>query len=106
MYLFVIISLEICCLLQKMTMKDQYTAPVFRSRPDVRHGFLSGGFWKYNIKPSNILLSEEEIINEKNEGERTIQDDSVVAVQDVAAGLVRMGFLIRLCYLLEVRLNA
>ncbi|XP_048492898.1 transcriptional elongation regulator MINIYO isoform X2 [Beta vulgaris subsp. vulgaris] len=88
-------------LLEKMTMKDQYTAPVFRSRPDVRHGFLSGGFWKYNIKPSNILLSEEEIINEKNEGERTIQDDSVVAVQDVAAGLVRMGFLIRLCYLLE-----
>ncbi|CAO2813706.1 unnamed protein product [Amaranthus hypochondriacus] len=87
-------------ILEKRGMKDQYTAPVFRSRPDIKHGFISGGFWKYSTKPSNILLPDEEIVNSKNE-ERTIQDDNVVAGQDVAAGLVRMGILPRLCYLLE-----
>ncbi|XP_021774893.1 transcriptional elongation regulator MINIYO-like [Chenopodium quinoa] len=86
--------------LEKMTMKNQYTAPVFRTRPDIRHGFLGGGFWKYSTKPSNILLPDEEIINDKNE-EPTIQDDNVIAEQDVAAGLVRMAMLPRLLYLLE-----
>lgn len=92
---------QYCYLSQKRGMKDQYTAPVFRSRPDIKHGFISGGFWKYSTKPSNILLPDEEIVNSKNE-ERTIQDDNVVAGQDVAAGLVRMGILPRLCCLLEV----
>ncbi|XP_021849655.1 transcriptional elongation regulator MINIYO isoform X2 [Spinacia oleracea] len=87
--------------LEKMTMKDQYTAPVFRSRPDIRHGFLGGGFWKYSTKPSKILFSDDEIINDKTE-EHTIQDDNVVASQDVAAGLVRMEILPRLLYLLEI----
>ncbi|CAA0807709.1 Unknown protein [Striga hermonthica] len=81
--------------------KDVYTAPVFRSKPDVSVGFLRGGFWKYNTKPSNIRCFGEESESEKAEDERTIQDDIVVAGQDFAAGLVRMGILPRICYLLE-----
>lgn len=66
-------------------------------------GFLRGGFWKYNTKPSNISPQfDEESMGDKPEDERTIQDDIVVTGQDVAAGLVRMGVLPRICYLLEV----
>ncbi|KAJ0960765.1 hypothetical protein J5N97_001365 [Dioscorea zingiberensis] len=36
------------------------------------------------------------------EEKHTIQDDIVVAEQDVAAGLIRMGILPRICYLLEM----
>ncbi|KAI5325528.1 hypothetical protein L3X38_034602 [Prunus dulcis] len=42
--------------------KDTFTAPVFRSKPEIAVGFLRGGFWKYNAKPSNILALDEEII--------------------------------------------
>ncbi|KAL0422952.1 UNVERIFIED_CONTAM: Transcriptional elongation regulator MINIYO [Sesamum latifolium] len=81
--------------------RDVHTAPVFRSKPDVNSGFLRGGFWKYNTKPSNILCFPEESVGDTAEGEHTIQDDIVVAGQDFAAGLVRMGILPRICYLLE-----
>ncbi|KAK6159618.1 hypothetical protein DH2020_006932 [Rehmannia glutinosa] len=90
-------------ILEKMPTyaRDVCTAPVFRSKPDINVGFLRGGFWKYNTKPSNILCFAEELDDDKGEGERTIQDDVVVAGQDFAAGLVRMGILPRICYLLE-----
>lgn len=39
------------------------------------------------------------------EEEHTIKDDIVVATQDILAGLVRMGILPRIRYLLEVSLN-
>ncbi|XP_019187713.1 PREDICTED: transcriptional elongation regulator MINIYO isoform X1 [Ipomoea nil] len=81
---------------------DAPTAPVFRSRPDIDGGFLHGGFWKYNTKPSNILPLAEDSPNNKPEDEHTIQDDIVVAGQDIAAGLVRMGIIQRFCYLLEM----
>ncbi|KAL0401081.1 UNVERIFIED_CONTAM: Transcriptional elongation regulator MINIYO [Sesamum latifolium] len=81
--------------------RDVHTAPVFRSKPDVNSGFLRGGFWKYNTKPSNILCFPEESVGDTAEGEHTIQDDIVVAGQDFATGLVRMGILPRICYLLE-----
>ncbi|KAK4401349.1 Transcriptional elongation regulator MINIYO [Sesamum angolense] len=81
--------------------RDVHTAPMFRSKPDVNSGFLRGGFWKYNTKPSNILCFPEESVGDTAEGEHTIQDDIVVAGQDFAAGLVRMGILPRICYLLE-----
>ncbi|KAL0303940.1 UNVERIFIED_CONTAM: Transcriptional elongation regulator MINIYO [Sesamum radiatum] len=42
--------------------RDVHTAPVFRSKPDVNSGFLRGGFWKYNTKPSNILCFPEESV--------------------------------------------
>ncbi|KAK9666737.1 hypothetical protein RND81_14G207500 [Saponaria officinalis] len=85
----------------KSTRVDLFTAPVFRKRPDAKHGFFGGGFWKYSSKPSNILPRDEEVTNDKNEGGRTLKDDNVVAGQDVAAGLVRMEILPRLLYLLE-----
>ncbi|OVA10752.1 RNA polymerase II-associated protein 1 [Macleaya cordata] len=81
--------------------KEIYTSPVFRSRPKIEDGFLHGGFWKYNTKPSSILPLGDETVDAQNEGEHTIQDDIVVAGQDIAAGLVRMGILPRICYLLE-----
>ncbi|XP_010272317.1 PREDICTED: transcriptional elongation regulator MINIYO [Nelumbo nucifera] len=81
--------------------EDIYTAPVFRSRPEINVGFLRGGFWKYNTKPSNIFPLVHEVRNDENEGEHTIQDDIVVAGQDFAAGLVRMGILPRIRHLLE-----
>uniref|UniRef100_A0A0D9WRG5 Transcriptional elongation regulator MINIYO n=1 Tax=Leersia perrieri TaxID=77586 RepID=A0A0D9WRG5_9ORYZ len=83
--------------------KDICTAPVFRSKPDQNGGFLGGGFWKYNTKPSNILPHYGENDEEEGDDEKhTIQDDVVVSGQDVAAGLVRMGILPRICFLLEM----
>ncbi|KAI5577602.1 hypothetical protein BDE02_09G123800 [Populus trichocarpa] len=81
--------------------KDIFTAPVFRSKPDIDAGFLHGGFWKYNAKPSNIMAFSEDIVDDEIEGKHTIQDDIAVASQDFAAGLVRMGILHKMRYLLE-----
>ncbi|XP_028803506.1 transcriptional elongation regulator MINIYO [Neltuma alba] len=81
--------------------KDICTAPVFRTKPDINVGFLHGGFWKYSAKPSNILPFPEDSIEDETEGKHTIQDDVAVAGQDFTAGLVRMGILPRLRYLLE-----
>ncbi|KAG5051556.1 hypothetical protein JHK87_003754 [Glycine soja] len=80
---------------------DICTAPVFRSRPDINDGFLQGGFWKYSAKPSNILPFSDDSMDNETEGKHTIQDDIVVAGQDFTVGLVRMGILPRLRYLLE-----
>ncbi|RDX81890.1 Transcriptional elongation regulator MINIYO, partial [Mucuna pruriens] len=80
---------------------DICTAPVFRTRPDINVGFLQGGFWKYSAKPSNILPFGEDSMDNETEGKHTIQDDVVVAGQDFTVGLVRMGILPRLRYLLE-----
>ncbi|RAL53194.1 hypothetical protein DM860_006866 [Cuscuta australis] len=81
---------------------DIPTAPVFRSRPEIDGGFLHGGFWKYSTKPSNILTSAQNSFANKPEDEHSIQDDVMIAGQDIAAGLVRMGILQRICYLLEM----
>ncbi|XP_020585020.1 transcriptional elongation regulator MINIYO [Phalaenopsis equestris] len=77
------------------------TAPIFRSRAEIDSSFLHGGFWKYSTKPSNIIQSNIDN-DDEGVGEHTIQDDIVVAGQDIAAGLVRMGVLPRICYLLEM----
>lgn len=81
--------------------REAPTAPVFRSRPEIEDGFLHGGFWKYNAKPSNILPFSRDYLDNDENG-HTIQDDVVVAGQDIAAGLIRMGILQRIQYLLEV----
>lgn len=81
--------------------REAPTAPVFRSRPEIEDGFLHGGFWKYNAKPSNILPFTPDYLDNDESG-HTIQDDVVVAGQDIAAGLIRMGILQRIQYLLEV----
>ncbi|KAK6805994.1 hypothetical protein RDI58_003779 [Solanum bulbocastanum] len=80
--------------------REATTAPVFRSRPEIEDGFLHGGFWKYNAKPSNILPFARDYLDNDESG-HTIQDDVVVAGQDIAAGLIRMGILQRIQYLLE-----
>lgn len=85
--------------------REAPTAPVFRSRPEIEDGFLHGGFWKYNAKPSNILHFALDYLD-NDESEHTIQDDVVVAGQDIAAGLIRMGILQRIQYLLETELSA
>ncbi|XVE93929.1 hypothetical protein REPUB_Repub01dG0236400 [Reevesia pubescens] len=87
-------------------VKNTYTAPIFRSKPEIDVGFLHGGFWKYSAKPSNILLYGDNIVEHETEDKHTIQDDIVVAGQDFAAGLVRMGILPRIRYLLEVEPSA
>ncbi|KAJ9189497.1 hypothetical protein P3X46_000782 [Hevea brasiliensis] len=86
--------------------KHIFTGPVFRSKPDINVGFLHGGFWKYNAKPSNVLTFTDDVIDDETEGKHTIQDDIFFAGQDFAAGLVRMGILPRLHYLLEADTNA
>ncbi|XP_060168684.1 transcriptional elongation regulator MINIYO [Lycium barbarum] len=85
--------------------RDAPTAPIFRSRPEIEDGFLHGGFWKYNAKPSNILPFTRDSLG-NGESEPTIQDDVVVAGQDIAAGLIRMGILQRIQYLFETEPSA
>ncbi|XP_039059741.1 transcriptional elongation regulator MINIYO-like [Hibiscus syriacus] len=89
-----------------INMKDTHTAPIFRSKPEIDVGFLHGGFWKYSAKPSNILLHGDDTMEDETGGKHTIQDDIVVAGQDFAAGLVRMGILPRIRYLLEIEPTA
>ncbi|KAL6008473.1 hypothetical protein ACLOJK_033985 [Asimina triloba] len=89
---------------EKLTMykREICTAPVFRSRQEIVTGFLHGGFWKYGTKPSNLHpFNNESVEDDETDIKHTIQDDVVVAGQDVAAGLIRMGILPRLRYLLE-----
>ncbi|KAI4367245.1 hypothetical protein MLD38_023007 [Melastoma candidum] len=81
------------------------TAPVFRSKKSIEEGFLPGGFWKYSAKPSN-MLSISKASSEDSEEPPTIQDDLIVAGQDFATGLVRMGILPRIRYLLETEATA
>ncbi|CAI9104804.1 OLC1v1003567C1 [Oldenlandia corymbosa var. corymbosa] len=86
---------------------DVHTAAVFRTKSDMDVGFLPGGFWKYSAKQSNLVPFADEVDHEVPEqGEHTIQDDIVVAGQDVAAGLIRMGVLERVSYLLETQPSA
>ncbi|KAK4340503.1 hypothetical protein RND71_041965 [Anisodus tanguticus] len=85
--------------------RDAPTAPIFRSRPEIEDGFLHGGFWKYNAKPSNLLPFTPDSLD-NGESEHTIQDDVVVGGQDIAAGLIRMGILQRIQYLLETEPSA
>ncbi|CAI0407900.1 unnamed protein product [Linum tenue] len=81
--------------------KDLFTAPVFRSKPEIDGGCLHGGFWKYSAKPYNLKAYAEEMMDDGNEEEPTLKDDIFVAGQDVAAGLVRMDIIPRMRYLLE-----
>ncbi|KAF8096444.1 hypothetical protein N665_0308s0018 [Sinapis alba] len=86
--------------------KDIFTAPVFRSKPEIDLGLLPGCYWKYSAKPSNIVPFREEIMDDGTEDTDTIQKDVFVAGQDVAAGLVRMDILPRIYHLLETEPTA
>ncbi|XP_059281298.1 transcriptional elongation regulator MINIYO-like [Lycium ferocissimum] len=71
---------------------DAPNALVFRSQPEIEEGFLHGGFWKYNAKPSNTLPFARDSLD-NDESENIIQDDVIIVGQDIAAGLIRMGIL-------------
>ncbi|CAN8276799.1 unnamed protein product [Cochlearia groenlandica] len=86
--------------------KDIFTASVFRSKPESEFGFLSGCYWKYSAKPSNIVPLREEIVDDASEDNETIQQDVFVAGQDVAAGLVRMDIVLKLYLLLDTEPTA
>ncbi|XP_024529166.1 transcriptional elongation regulator MINIYO [Selaginella moellendorffii] len=79
-----------------------WTAPVFRKRSNHEEdGYLGGGYWKYNVKSSELLLSQVNN-NDNDNSDTTVADDATVATKDVAAGFIRMGVLPRIRYILEV----
>ncbi|KAL3692622.1 hypothetical protein R1sor_006273 [Riccia sorocarpa] len=84
--------------------KVVYTAPIFRRKTKHDEGFIGHGRWKYNVKKSEMFpfsgTSAREQVDE--EGTDTVGDDGHVANKDVAAGLIRMGILPRVRYILEV----
>eukprot|EP01018_Ginkgo_biloba_P015897 Gb_24051 [translate_table: standard] len=82
--------------------KSLFSAPIFRRQSKFEEGFLGGGFWKYSAKPSNMFPFSDKYIRDDNEEETTVADDTTIAGQDVAAGLIRMGILPRIRYILEV----
>ncbi|XP_057822355.2 transcriptional elongation regulator MINIYO isoform X2 [Cryptomeria japonica] len=82
--------------------KSTFVAPIFRKQSKLQDGFLGGGFWKYSAKPSNMFPFSNKNDEEDVVEEATIGDDTSVAGQDVAAGLIRMGVLPRIRYILEV----
>ncbi|CAM6083393.1 unnamed protein product [Calypogeia fissa] len=84
--------------------KAVYTAPVFRRKTKQDEGFIGGGRWKYNAKISEMFPFSNTAAQQKSEedGKETVADDSHVSNKDVAAGLIRMGILPRVRYLLEV----
>ncbi|KAG0577827.1 hypothetical protein KC19_5G184600 [Ceratodon purpureus] len=83
-------------------MKLVFTGSVFRKHTKQDEGFLGGGRWKYNIKASELYPKSSNSQEEDDEGKETVGDDATVASKDCAAGLIRMGLLPRIRYLLEV----
>lgn len=88
-------------------MKLVFTGSVFRSHSKQDEGFLGGGRWKYNIKTSELYAFSKtgDSQEEGAEGNETVGDDATVASKDCAAGLIRMGLLPRIRYILEVYIS-
>lgn len=81
-----------------------YTAPIFRLKTKHNEGFIGSGRWKYNVKRSEMFPFSGNSVQEQveEEGKDTVGEDGHVANKDVVAGLVRMGLLPRIRYILEV----
>lgn len=86
-------------------MKLVFTGPVFRKHTKQAEGFLGGGRWKYNIKASELYSKNAASEEEDADGKETVGDDATVASKDCAAGLIRMGLLPRIRYILEVGIS-
>lgn len=86
-------------------MKLLFTGPVFRKHTKQDEGFLGGGRWKYNIKASELYPKSATSEEEDGDGKETVGDDATVASKDCAAGLIRMGLLPRIRYILEVGIS-
>lgn len=82
-----------------------FTGSVFRKHTKQDEGFLGGGRWKYNVKASELYPKNANSQEEDDEGKETVGDDATVASKDCAAGLIRMGLLPRIRYLLEVGIS-
>lgn len=84
--------------------RQDFTAPVFRRHTKLDEGFIGGGRWKYNVKASELypFIRTASSQEEDAEGKETVGDDATVASKDCAAGLIRMGLLPRIRYILEV----
>ncbi|KAF3789185.1 Transcriptional elongation regulator MINIYO [Nymphaea thermarum] len=74
---------------------------IYLAKEEISSGFLNGGFGKYSAKPSNIIPFKDQPMDDKNDEEHTIKDDVVVGEQEFAAGLMRMGVLPRIRYIME-----
>eukprot|EP00850_Spirogloea_muscicola_P015786 SM000124S25918 [mRNA] locus=s124:145953:151736:+ [translate_table: standard] len=86
------------------------TCPIFRRRKASAREYSGGGRWKDNVKPEEFapalgVAAETEVEAKKGvdtDAARTVASDADVASRDVVAGLIRMGVLPRIRYLLEV----
>lgn len=79
-----------------------FTAPIFQKPSFQESGLIGDCHWKYNVKPSDMFPFSNSCGSESEEGDSTVKEDALIAKQDVAAGLIRMGILPRVRYLLEV----
>eukprot|EP00850_Spirogloea_muscicola_P013186 SM000088S23727 [mRNA] locus=s88:291485:297421:- [translate_table: standard] len=88
------------------------TCPIFRRRKASAREYSGGGRWKDNVKPEEfepglgaaaegVVEAKEGVVGDTDAG-RTVASDADVASRDVVAGLIRMGVLPRIRYLLEV----
>eukprot|EP00246_Nothoceros_aenigmaticus_P002979 TRINITY_DN1390_c0_g1_i7.p1 TRINITY_DN1390_c0_g1~~TRINITY_DN1390_c0_g1_i7.p1 ORF type:complete len:1127 (+),score=203.93 TRINITY_DN1390_c0_g1_i7:260-3640(+) len=81
-----------------------YTAPVFRKQSKQADSFIAGGRWKYNVKPDELSFAKSGH-GKLEEGKGTVGDDIDAANRDTAAGLIKMGILPRIRFILEVEKN-
>jgi hypothetical protein len=79
-----------------------FTAPIFQKPSFQESGLIGDCYWKYNVKPSDMLNSTSGSNFHEKEDDSSVKKDSSVANQDVAAGLIRMGILPRIRYIMEV----
>lgn len=78
-----------------------FTAPVFQKSMFKESGLIGDCYWKYNVKPTDMFPFSKNS-NSQGEDDATVKDDASIANHDIAAGLIRMGILPRIRYLLEV----
>lgn len=99
---------DLLCLQQTCWPRSKllFTAPIFRRHTKQDEGFIGGGRWKYNIKATELhaFVKTASSQEEDAEGKETVGDDATLASKDCAAGLIRMGILPRIRYILEVHL--
>ncbi|KAH6555231.1 hypothetical protein KP509_1Z271800 [Ceratopteris richardii] len=84
-----------------------FTAPVFKKPFFKETGLMEDCYWKLNVKPTDMFPYSKKDQSQEENSEATVKDDTYISNQDIASGLIRMGILPRIRYLLEVeRLTA
>nr|XP_024394700.1 transcriptional elongation regulator MINIYO-like isoform X2 [Physcomitrium patens] len=84
--------------------KSVFTAPVFRRKINQEDGLMGGGRWKYHVNAIDLYppYYTENSLSDTEEDKDLIGDEATVTSKDVTAGLLRMGLLSRIQYILEV----